>query len=154
MTERELKDKIKILEYAMSQDFNFDSKDIPDSIIDLMIKKITVFEDHFEWKLNFFNEAIKCSVDGSAWSPTITIKQSDCLGEGVTDMSDPDKRDSLPVVFSGCTGRYKRTGEIRHKPYYLLTLICTEEDAFDHFSHSSQKYDIRRFDNIVFDVYV
>jgi hypothetical protein len=56
------------------------------------------------------------------------------------------------VVIS--TGRYKRTGEIRHKPYYLLTLICTEEDAFDHFSHSSQKYDIRRFDNIVFDVYV
>ena len=108
MTEGELTDKIKILEYAMSQDFNFDSKNIPDSIIDLMVKKITVFEDHFEWKLNFFTEGIKCSVDGSKWNPTFALLQDNCLGEGeTTDPSNPDKRYTLPVVNSGCTGCYQ-----------------------------------------------
>ena len=64
--------------------------------------------------------------------------------------------EGMPVLFirSYRTGRYKRIGEIRHKPYYLLTLICTEDDAIDHFSHSSMKYDIRRFENFAFDVYV
>ena len=135
-TETELQEKVKILEYIMEQDFSFDSKEIPDSIVDLLVKEITVYKDSFKWKLNFFNEEFNCLVDGSAWKPKASLIVS------------------LPQNDNSGTGRYKRTGEIRHKPYYLLTLICTEEDAFDHFSHSSQKYDIRRFDNIVFDVYV
>ena len=119
-----------------------------------MIKKITVFEDHFEWKLNFFNEAIKCSVDGSAWSPTITIKQSDCLGEGVTDMSDPDKRDSLPVLFSGCTGCNQPRGKVRQNFDRLITFVATEDDAKDHQSHDPSTEIVKRFEDIVFEVYV
>ena len=108
MTEGELKDKIKILEFAMNQDFNFDSKDIPDSIVDLMVKKVTVFDDHFEWKLNFFNEGIRCSVDGSKWNPIFTVLQNDCLGEGLTEKSNLDNEGSLPVLNDSGTGCYQR----------------------------------------------
>ena len=142
LTVEEIGKKVSILKYAMEQDFNLDGKEIPDSIIDMLVNEVIVCKDDiFIWKLNFNDDNQCCLVKGNAWNPSAEV-----IGKAEIRKVDDQANDS--------TGRYKRTGEIRHKPYYLLTLICTEEDAFDHFSHSSQKYDIRRFDNIVFDVYV
>ena len=53
------------------------------------------------------------------------------------------------------TSSYQQQGSIR-KPhyYYLLTLVATEDDALDHVAHRTDMKAVKKFKNIVFDVYI
>lgn len=61
----DVNDKLKVLAFALEQDFDFDKYNVPNSIIDAFVRKIVVHKDYCEWHLNFFDEkGIKCVVNG------------------------------------------------------------------------------------------
>ncbi len=71
-SESDLQDKLKLLKYAADQRFQFDTNDIPESIIDAFVDKVIVFPDYFEWHLKSFRDddddsdnSIRCLVKGT-----------------------------------------------------------------------------------------
>ena len=65
VTEEEMQEKLKVLKYALEQDFKFDLYNIPESIIDAFVEKVIVYKDHFAWKLCLTNNEIICRLEGN-----------------------------------------------------------------------------------------
>ena len=56
--------KLRVLKYALEKNFQFESDNIPDEILDAFIDKVIVYKDRFEFYLNFTEKGISCLVDG------------------------------------------------------------------------------------------
>ena len=65
LTEEDIEAKLRVLRFAIEQDFKFDLYKIPDSIIDAFVDKIVVYKDYFEWYLTFNDNSVKCLVEGT-----------------------------------------------------------------------------------------
>ena len=96
LTVEEIGKKVSILKYAMEQDFNLDGKEIPDSIIDMLVNEVIVCKDDiFIWKLNFNDDNQCCLVKGNAWNPSAEV-----IGKAEIRKVDDQANDS--------TGCYQR----------------------------------------------
>ena len=84
ITPGDLQKRLKVLEYAMEQDFQVDGGRVPDTIIDAFVKEIIVQKDCFCWKLNLFDGNIYSRVEGTAWNPKLIM-----FGEGLPVREDP-----------------------------------------------------------------
>ena len=73
LTQEDLRNRLKILEYAMEQDFQINGGRVPDTIIDAFVKEIIVQKDCFCWKLNLFDGNIYCKTEGTAWDPKLIM---------------------------------------------------------------------------------
>ena len=72
ITEDQLDVKVEVLKYALEHNFDFDTYNIPDNIIDGFIKKVVVHKDYFEWQLNLFDGCgIYCLASGNRAHPNI-----------------------------------------------------------------------------------
>ena len=71
-TDDDVDKKVAALKCALEQDFNFDTYEIPDSIIDAFIDKITVYKDKYVWKLSILDRNFTCLASGTARKPQIT----------------------------------------------------------------------------------
>lgn len=69
----DLQDKLEVLKYALEHNFDFDTYNIPDAIIDAFVERIIVHEEYYEWHLKFLDEGINCLAMGTAKSPDISI---------------------------------------------------------------------------------
>lgn len=62
-TKEEVESRINVLKKNFDDTFNFDINNITDELIDTFVERITVFKDHFDWKLkslsNYSNEEKK-----------------------------------------------------------------------------------------------
>ena len=77
LSSKDLDNKLKVLKYALEQDFNFDVNDIPDSVIDAFVDKIVVYKDRFEWYLTFYNDVpIRCIADGTKGKTNVSLLDS------------------------------------------------------------------------------
>jgi hypothetical protein len=72
ITEDQLDAKVEVLKFALEHNFDFDTYNIPDNIIDGFIKKVIVHKDYFEWQLNLFDGCdIFCLATGNRAHPNI-----------------------------------------------------------------------------------
>lgn len=72
ISEDQLDAKVEVLKYALEHNFDFDTYNIPDNIIDGFIKKVVVHKDYFEWQLNLFDGCgIYCLASGNRAHPNI-----------------------------------------------------------------------------------
>jgi DNA invertase Pin-like site-specific DNA recombinase len=72
LTEDQLDAKVEVLKFALEHNFDFDTYNIPDNIIDAFVKKIVVHKDYFEWQLNLFEGCnIFCLASGNRAHPNI-----------------------------------------------------------------------------------
>ena len=86
LTPEDLQKRLKVLEYAMEQDFRVDGGRVPDTIIDAFVKEIIVQKDCFCWKLNLFDGNIYTKAEGTAWNPKLLM-----FGEGLPIPEDTNK---------------------------------------------------------------
>ena len=119
LTPEDLQKRLKVLEYAMEQDFRVDGGRVPDTIVDAFVKEIIVQKDCFCWKLNLFDGNIYCKPEGTAWNPKLLV-----FGEGLPVQEDTNKTKDraadetaeesvsnqvggrLPIQAGNSTGRY------------------------------------------------
>ncbi len=85
-------EKLDKLKETLRHDFGFDKCHIPDTIIDVLVDKIIVYPDHFEWYLNLSdNEVVNCSFAGNkknpvieTYSPTFSVSGTGCYSRGTS----------------------------------------------------------------------
>jgi DNA invertase Pin-like site-specific DNA recombinase len=65
--------KVEALKKAMEQDFNFDTSEIPESIIDAFVDHIKVYKDKFVWKINLLDENVTCLASGTRKKHDVSI---------------------------------------------------------------------------------
>lgn len=68
-----LERKVAALKSVMEQDFDFDTGNIPDSIIDAFVDHIKVYKDKFVWKLNFLDTDVTCLASGTRKKHEVSI---------------------------------------------------------------------------------
>ncbi len=67
-------EKIEKLKEALRHDLEIDKCHIPDTIVDVLVDKIIVYPDHFDWYLNLSDEeVISCGFMGTKKNPMIDI---------------------------------------------------------------------------------
>ncbi len=59
-----LKEKIKNLKQSIIENLNFDNNLVLENLVDSFVEKITVYNDRYEWTLNYLNDIIVLDVDG------------------------------------------------------------------------------------------
>ena len=85
-TIEDLDERVKVLKYALEQNFNFSIHNIPRNILNTFVKKIVVHKDFFEWHLNFFeHDDVYCLVEGNKSHPKVSF----------ADNLDMDKKPSF-----------------------------------------------------------
>ena len=109
---------------------------IPETLIAAYVDTIVFDKGMFSWYLNpkLGNDAI--SVDASDWK------------KGLMN----GKNEQSPA--QGWTSRNQPNGKIRQNFDRLITFVATEDDAKDHQSHDPSSEIVKRFEDIVFEVYV
>ena len=54
--DEQLENKLKLLEFALKKNFEFNEYEIPESVIDAFVEKVVVHKDKFEWHLTLFDD--------------------------------------------------------------------------------------------------
>lgn len=104
MDEEDIEKRVEMLKYTLDQKFDFDTYNIPDTVIDALIKKVVVYKDRFEWHLNLEGKqdaVIGYSVDGTMKYPKI-------------------QKTVIPCFAGSSTGSYCR-GALIHSSLFLGT---------------------------------
>ena len=55
-TDNSLEKRVEMLKFTLDQNFEINTYDIPDEIIDAFIRKVVVYKDKFEFYLNLFDD--------------------------------------------------------------------------------------------------
>ena len=72
-SEDEITKKLKAIQVAMEQDFDFEEHKVSDEIIDAFVKRVTVNKDNYIWELNCFDKEIKCLASGTRRNPKVEV---------------------------------------------------------------------------------
>lgn len=73
ISEDDITKRIKAIQLAMEQDFDFEGHNVPEEIIEAFVKKVTVYKDSFVWELNFPDDKIKCLASGTRSNPKVEL---------------------------------------------------------------------------------
>lgn len=84
MSEEEVENKLKVLKYGLEQDFNFETHNIPDEVIDAFVKEIIVYEDYFIWKLNLSNDIVNMKVNGKKNNAEVSLVECPAFNDSST----------------------------------------------------------------------
>ena len=68
----------------MEQDFNFETHNIPDEVIDAFVKEIIVYEDYFIWKFNLSNDIVNMIVNGKKIYAEISLVECPAFSDSST----------------------------------------------------------------------
>ncbi len=62
---------------------------------------------------------------------------------------------TIPLKVVSSTGSYCQQGEkVNHHYYHLVSLVATEDDAREYYEHHPELRSLKRYKNIVFDVFI
>lgn len=84
VSEEEVENKLKVLKYGLEQDFNFETHNIPDEVIDAFVKEIIVYEDYFIWKLNLSNDIVNMKVNGKKNNAEVSLVECPAFNDSST----------------------------------------------------------------------
>ena len=88
-SEADVRSKVEMLRFALEHNFDIAGTEVPESIIDVLVREVEVRHDRFVWKLNIEPGELSCLVEGKKEDATFTI-------------------DKVPDRVEGCTGRNQR----------------------------------------------
>lgn len=84
ISEDDITKRIKAIQLAMEQDFDFEGHNVPEEIIEAFVKKVTVYKDSFVWELNFPDDKIKCLASGTRSNPKVELIDAPTNKDGST----------------------------------------------------------------------
>ena len=88
-SEDDVRNKIEMLRFSLEHNFDIAGTEVPESIIDVLVREVEVRHDRFIWKLNIDPGELSCLVEGRKDKATFTI-------------------DKMPNRGDDSTGRYQR----------------------------------------------
>jgi len=92
ISEEQLEAKCDLLKIALEHNFDFDRFKVPEELIEKLVDKIVVYNDKFEWYLNFLDgNKIDCLASGTRAHSSVKIAENsidDGLKNSPVDMQD------------------------------------------------------------------
>lgn len=132
--------KITVLRYALERYTHFDEYDeIPECVIEAFVRKIVIFEDHFEWHLRFDNpdQPTICGVNGNKkGNPSVWVGEASASPVGL-------EQDRL---------RLATRGNEELTPHFSYTFRKSDAEAYHNETHN--KYSVRKWKDITVNVLI
>ena len=72
-SETDVQSKVAMLKFALENNFEVSGTEIPESVIDTLVREVEVRNERFIWKLNIAEGELSCLVEGKRENATFTI---------------------------------------------------------------------------------